>query len=59
MATQSIAAQVPAIKGLGVSAVGVTLIVLGAGTGVGYIFYASGVIRMIAASLANYIGIFA
>ena len=57
MATQSIASQIRAIRGISLSAVGVALIVFGA-LGIAVV-YLSEIPRMIAACLADYIGLIA
>jgi hypothetical protein len=59
MTTYSLAGQIQTIRGISLTAVGITLMMLGAGVGVGYIIFGSGVLRMIAAAVASYIGIFA
>lgn len=59
MTTQSIADQILAIKGLSLSAVGITLVVLGVLAAVIYTLYISGIPRMLAATLAEYITIVA
>ena len=59
MTTQSIAGQIQAIRGLSLSAVGITLVVLGGAATVIYVLYISGIPRMLAASLAEYIAIIA
>ncbi len=57
MATQSIVSQIRAISGISLSAVGVALIVFGA-LGIAVV-YLSEIPRMIAACLADYIGLIA
>ena len=57
MATQSIASHLRAIRGISLSAIGVALIIFGALAIA--IVYLSDVPRMIAACLAEYIGIIA
>ena len=59
MTTQSIAGQIQAIRGLSLSAVGITLVVLGGTATVIYVLCISGIPRMLAASLAEYIAIIA
>ena len=57
MATQSIVSQIRAISGISLSAVGVALIILGALWIT--VAYLSDIPRMIAAYLADYIGLIA
>ena len=59
MTTQSIAGQIQAIRGLSLSAVGIALIILGGAATVIYVLCISGIPRMLAASLAEYIAIIA
>jgi hypothetical protein len=59
MATLSKVGQIQAIRGLSLSAVVITLVILCVLAAVIYTLYISGIPRMLAASLAEYIAIVA
>jgi Tfp pilus assembly protein PilE len=59
MATLNKVGQIQAIRGINLSAVVITLVILGILAAVIYTLYISGIPRMFAASLAEYIAIIA